>query len=341
MTALSQYQRLEAVALWRPSEQEQRREVILSMGDATLIMTDMQGRALTHWSIAALVRSNPGKIPAIFHLDGDPGESIELAANELDMIDAIEKILKALRRRKTHPGKLRFLSVTGFFGALAVAAIIWLPDMVTDYTAKVLPDVKRQEIGDALLSRMTRVSGRACGEPAGVASLDKMAIRLLGSEHKGKIVVLPAGVETTGHLPGGKTLLGRMVVEDFEDPDVASGYILAESLRASDHDPLRDMLRHAGFWATLKLFSTGEMAAARLDAYAETLLTQDPAPIDEDALLAVFKEAELRSTPYALAVDVTGNETRGLIENDPMKEQDSRTVLSDGDWLRLQNICGG
>ncbi len=341
MTALSQYDRLEAVALWRPSEDEQRREVILSMGDATLTMTDMQGRALTHWSIAALVRFNPGKLPAIYHLDGDLGETIELAENEQDMIEAIEKILKALRRRRSNPGKLRFWSMTGFMGAIALAAILWIPNLVIAYTAKVLPEVKHQEIGDALLARMTRVSGRACNDPEGVGSLNKMAIRLLGSEHKDAIAVLPAGVETSTHLPGGKILLGRMIVEDFEDPDVVSGYVLAEALRARAHDPLYDMLDHSGFWATVKLFSTGTMPPDRLDAYAETLLTQTPSIVEESALLGAFKESELRSTPYALAVDITGETTQALIEQDPMQDQGSRTILSDGDWLRLQNICGG
>lgn len=341
MTALSQYQRLEAVALWRPSQDEQRREVILSMGDATLTMTDMQGRALTHWSIAALVRANPGQMPAIFHPDGDPGEIIEMAESERDMIDAIEKILRALRKSRANPGKLRFWSLTGIFAALALIIILVVPRLAISYTAKALPLVKHAEIGEALLARMTRVSGRACADPAGVNSLNTMATRLLGPDYRGQIAVLPAGVDSTAHLPGGKILLGRMIVEDFEDPDVVSGYILAEYQRMTAHDPLRDMLDHAGFWATLKLFSTGEMSPTRLDAYAETLLVQDPAPLDRARLLAAFEQAQLRSTPYALAVDTTGETTRDLIENDPLRDQGSRTILSDGNWLRLQNICGG
>ena len=41
MTALSKYDRLEASGLWRPTPQDQRREVVVSIGDATLVISDM------------------------------------------------------------------------------------------------------------------------------------------------------------------------------------------------------------------------------------------------------------------------------------------------------------
>ena len=72
MTALSKYQRLEASALWRDSISGQRRDVIVSLGDASLVITDKNERPLTHWSLAAVQRANPGAMPAVFHPDGDP-----------------------------------------------------------------------------------------------------------------------------------------------------------------------------------------------------------------------------------------------------------------------------
>ena len=68
MTALTQYSRLEATALWRPTLDAQRREVIVSIGDATLVIATINDQALTHWSLAAVVRANPAVSPAVFHL---------------------------------------------------------------------------------------------------------------------------------------------------------------------------------------------------------------------------------------------------------------------------------
>ena len=56
MTALSKYDRLEATGLWRINPSEQRREVVVSIGDATLIISDINDTALTHWSLAAVER---------------------------------------------------------------------------------------------------------------------------------------------------------------------------------------------------------------------------------------------------------------------------------------------
>ena len=76
MTALDKYQRIEASGLWRPAGEAQRMDVIASIGDATLLISDMQDRPLTHWSLAAGVRAYPGKRPASYHPAGDESETL-------------------------------------------------------------------------------------------------------------------------------------------------------------------------------------------------------------------------------------------------------------------------
>ena len=78
MTALKQYDRLEATGLWRPAPQDQRREVVLTFGDATLVISDNAMRPLAHWSLAAINRSNPGERPAIFLPGPDAAETLEI-----------------------------------------------------------------------------------------------------------------------------------------------------------------------------------------------------------------------------------------------------------------------
>ena len=145
---------------------------------------------------------------------------------------------------------------------------------------------------------------------------------------------------TTAHLPGGRILLNRALIEDPEEPDVPAGYILTERLRALTQDPLEEMLIETGLWSSLRLLTTGELRETDLERYTEYLLSQPPRPLTDDIVLAAFETAELRTTPYAYAVDITGETTLGLIEADPMTGQSPRPVLSDADWLRLQGICG-
>ena len=71
MTALNEYDRLETTGLWRESPQAQRRDVHVSFGEASLIIRDRNDTALTHWSLSAVSRGNPGQRPALFHPGDD------------------------------------------------------------------------------------------------------------------------------------------------------------------------------------------------------------------------------------------------------------------------------
>ncbi|SEL79596.1 hypothetical protein LVO79_02860 [Roseivivax marinus] len=344
MTALDEYQRLEATGLWRPETGAQRREVVVALGNATLTIKDMQDRVLAHWSLAAITRAtSAGHDPALYHPDGDPEETLELSNAEADaMIEALERILRAVDRRRPRPGKLR-VWLSGSIAAVVIfLAVFWLPGALIAYATHIVPAVKRAEIGTALTERITRVTGQPCSAQEARQPLRRLAERVLGEGRRDALVVLPQGLTDTAHLPGGRILLSRSLIEDPEDPDVPAGFVLAEAVRAAQTDPLEDLLRHAGLGASLQLLTTGELPKGALDDYAESLLTGARAePVAHDTLLAAFSRAELRSEPYAYWLDVTGESTLPLIEADPRRASGSRQVLTDADWVRLQSICGG
>ncbi len=339
MTALSEYQRLEAAGLWRASPDAQRTDVIVSLGDATLVITDMQDRPLAHWSIPAVERANPGRLPALYHPDGDPGETLELPETERDAIAAIERLRAAVRRRRPHPGRLRLVALLAMLAAVAVLSALWLPGALRAHAVTVVPEAKRAEIGQDLMRHIQRVTGPPCRDPGGAAALARLARRLPGQDGPGRLVVLRGGVQSTAHLPGGTILINRTLVEDHEDPEVLAGYLVAERLRAARRDPLGALLAQAGAAASLRLLTTGALSDATLRAYSEHLLTRSRGRPDTEALLAAFRKAGVRSTPYAYALDISGETTLGLIEADPFAGQVTEPVLSDADWLRLQGIC--
>jgi hypothetical protein len=130
------------------------------------------------------------------------------------------------------------------------------------------------------------------------------------------------------------------VVEDHENPDVLAGYILAEVARRDGADPLQTLLESAGPRATLRLLTTGHLPQDVLETYAEGLITRPPAAVDTAELLRRFAEARVPSTPYAYALDVTGESSLPLIEADPMRGGDGVAVLEDSAWVALQGICG-
>ncbi len=336
MTALKQYQRIEATGLWRPSPDEQRREVLVSIGEATLTISDFNDRALTHWSLAALERQNPGSYPAVFNPDGDPDETLELAQTETTMIEAIDRLQRAIDRSRPHPGRLRWASVAGVVVAVLAVLVLWLPVALQSHVVSVVPEVKRQEIGDTILQRIERVSGQACASRDAKPSLDRLAERTGVRQ----IIILPAGVGDSLSLPGGTILLNRALIEDHEDPAVAAGYIIAERTRANAYDPLDDLLDRTGPTSAFRLLTTGELTPDIVDAYTEEVLSEPRPSLTDEILLAAFAQAALPSTPYAYARDITGETVLSLIEADPMAGRALEQVLPDRDWVRLQNICG-
>ncbi|MDG1068299.1 MAG: hypothetical protein P8P40_07995 [Sulfitobacter sp.] len=337
MTALSKYDRLEATGLWRPTPDGQRREVIVSIGNATLVVTDMNDQAIAHWSLAAVARLNPGEIPAIFHPDGDEDETLELPANETEMVEAIETLRIGIAKQRPRPGRLRWLGISVSLAAVLALMVFWLPGAMRDNTLRVVPQVKREALGVALINRMQRVTGPLCNDPTGLRALRKLGARL----ETPKLAVVPALGRPALHLPGGVILLDRSVFEDWEEPDVAAGFILSELALQVERDSLADLLDATGPWENFRLLTTGEISDAALDAYAEILMTAPRREPDTANLLALFEAADVRATPYARARDITGESVLALIEGDPMQSRETEPLIPDSTWLRLQGLCGG
>lgn len=342
MTALQQYQRIEASALWRPAPDAQRREVIVSIGDATLVITDLKEQPLAHWSLAAIERANPGENPAIYHPDGDPEETLELSGDETEMIAAIEKLRQAVDRGRAKPGRLRLFILGGVLSAVTALSVFWLPGAMLNHAVKVVPLAKRTELGERLLVHTQHVVGQPCQTPMADPALRSLARRVsLPDARVNRIVVIRSGVAKTAILPGRILLINRSLIEDHEDPGVAAGFILAELVRSRQSDPLKQLLLTGGMLDTLSLLTTGTLPDDALAAYAESTLSATRPKVSDADLLSAFAAVSVPSSPYAYALDVSGEETLPLIEADPMRNQTAPAILSDADWVRLQEICNG
>ena len=337
MTALKQYQRLETFGIWHASPKDQRRDVIVSLGEATLTISDTRMTALSHWSLPAVQRLNPGGSPACFGPGPDMPEVLEL--EDAMMVAAIEKVRGAIEKRRQPPPRLRHVLSVAAGVVLVGALALWLPGALIRQAVAVVPEAKRIEIGEALLADIRPVAGSPCETTLGRRALDRLRARLL-PESSGRIVVLSGGVQLSEHLPGGLILLNRALVEDYEDPAVAAGHVLAEDQARRETDALKRLLSDAGVFASIRLLATGNLSERTLRNHAEALLSAPPTRPDDAALIARFAEAGVPSTPYAYALDITGETTLPLIEADPVAPASGKPVLADTDWVSLQGICG-
>ncbi|MEM9967404.1 MAG: hypothetical protein AAF755_04815 [Pseudomonadota bacterium] len=338
MTALTKYARLEATGLWRATPDAQRREVIVSVGDATLIISDINDRALTHWSLAALTRANPGVRPALYHPDGDPGETLELTNGETEMIEAVETLRRAIEKSRPKPGRIRWISMITSFILVGLFITLWLPGALRDHALRVVPEVKREALGRDVLKQIERVSGPRCQSVAGDMALERLDRRL----QSGPLAILPSMTRHSLHVPGNLILISDTLVKGFEEPDVVAGYVIAELTQRARVDPLHPLLEHVGLRETFRLLTTGDIAEAALKAYAERLMIQDDhfSDVDVEAQRARFASLSVRTAPYANARYGGNAEKRlALTDGGATAAKTALPLLSDADWLRLQMIC--
>ena len=334
MTVLAEYQRLEAEAIWRPSPESQRRDVIISIGKATITIAAANGTALTHWSLPAIQRRNPDETPAIYSLGEDAPDTLEVA--DAEMTEAIDRVLAAIQRKPSGAGWARRLVMLSILLGFVAMTVIWLPGAITAYTASLVPDAARNTIGEALLAETERVAGAPCSSPAGDRALARLAERLF-PDGGAKLAVLPSALAETAHLPGGTILIGHRLVEDHETPEVVAGYLTAEALRRAEKAPLARLLAAVPFRASLALLSTGKLRDIDLQRMAEWLIAAPVDPVPDTALIAAMAAKNLATAPYGYARDISGETTIALIE---ATSEGTRPVLDDTDWIALQRICG-
>jgi len=202
-----------------------------------------------------------------------------------------------------------------------------------------LPAVTRAEIGVQIAKLMTPYTGAQCFSP--IANPAQMALQSRILDSNETIRVMPQGVQNVAALPGGIFLIDRRLVEDFEDPDVVAGFLLAEKTRVSMIDPMQDVLSSAGILATFRLLTTGEIDDDALADYARERLSHAPDAPEADAVINAFLQRKISLLPYAEALDITGETTLPLIEADALRTDMPRPSLSDTAWVSLQGICGG
>lgn len=339
MTALTQYQRLEATGIWRKSAEAQRLDVIISIGESSLVITDINEKPLAHWSLAALavIQSKDGN--KLYHPDGDPGETLELGSNENEMAKAIEKLMKAVDRRRPKPGRLRIFSLASILIVILGLSIFWLPAALRDYTQKIIPEVREQEMGKAVFNEFISFVGAPCSRELGIIALDKFSSNLGLVEYS--FYIVPSETIEAIHLPGKIIVISKALVEDFDDPDVVAGHILAQIQREAKSNALDELMKQMNNIEIIQFLLGKSPDASTLRGFSKDWIIKKQVDIDLEILMNEFNKRAISALPYSYAIDVTGQNTQIMINSEKISQKVRKPSLDDSAWLALQTICGG
>lgn len=342
MTALDKYRKLEGIGLWSARVEDQRREVVVNFGDATLVISDSRSmQVLSHWSLPAVRRRNPRERPALYSPEGDGAEVLELDDDWL--IDALEEVQTALAPPRRWRDRLGRKGYAGLALIVLAGVAMVFPPALERHTATVLPWTTRNDIGKRLADDLLGQGAQICNTQQGRAALDALHRQVLGQPADVRVMQGTPAPRVTG-FPGGVYVIDARLLDAAESADAIAGALLLAEARQRMGDPVRPVLDHIGTFQTLGLLTSGTVPSDALAGYAAAHVT-DAAPLPDLApLLARFEALGLSSraladNPEPLDPDI-GPILAELRAGDPMAgEAPSRALLSDGQWVSLQNIC--
>lgn len=342
MTALDKYHKLEGTGLWSARVEDQRREVVVSFGDATLVISDSRSmQVMSHWSLPAVRRHNPRERPALYSPDGDGAEVLELDDDWL--ISALDEVQAALTSPKRWRDRLGRKSYAGLAVAACVGVVLGFPPALERHTASLLPWTTRHDIGTKLADDLQAQGAEQCNTAQGRAALDALQRQVLGQPAEVRVLQGTPAPRLIG-FPGGVYVIDARILDAAESAEALAGALLLAEARQRMGDPVRSVLAFMGMAPTLGLLTSGNVSNEALAGYAEANIRQPAAIPEPSALLARFEALGLSSRPFAdnpepLDPDA-GTLLPALRTGDPMAgEAASRALLSDGQWVSLQNIC--
>lgn len=302
MTALEKYARLEALGLWREAAATDPREVVVSFGNASLVLTDLSDRPLGHWALAGIEPVGRAEGATIYAMDRAGDETLTIRDPEMiAAIAAVSRDWSAIPVPVQTVARRRFPWVALL--ALIVLAVLaaQLPRLVRDQAARMVPPEQAQEFGQRMLLDLIAAHGSPCTDPAGLRALGRLSERAAGGL---PLTVLDLGqAPPVSVLPGPAAVINLGAIKAAPRPQVLAaqlGHALGpDPMRA----PVRALMEAAGPLASLRYILTGALSDAALARGADRAVLPPPS----DALPA----------PIAAAVP----------------------VLSDRDWAALGAIC--
>ena len=371
MTALAQYERLEAPGLYFDGETARSREVVVKFGDASLIVLSLEDVPITHWSLAGLrdISQKSGGLA----LTPDPDGDERLLIEDAEMAAAIVAVCPDLRKVRAASGRSWARVALWSAAALgAVYAIIFhLVPALSDQMAVLIPPEAEVALGDEMAGQFARLltredEPRYCSTRAGDRALAALTDRLAA----GAETHVPLDVRVLDHpmvnafaLPGGRIVVFRGLLREAESPEELAGVLAHEIGHVAARDPTRLALRSAGTAGLLGLLLgdvTGATATVALseamlrsgyqreaeteaDRYAADLLAREGLPTGPlagffDKLRDVHGDTPKLFSHLSTHPDLKGR-AEATREADTIGDGTFRPALSDQQWVALRNIC--
>jgi elongation factor P hydroxylase len=237
------------------------REVIISFGNATLLLSDQHEEPLSHWAMAATLRiAWDGEI-AIYSPDADGRETLEI--DDVDMVEAIAQVSRAenvKNRRKPWRIWMTMLVVLAILGA----GMYWAPQLVRDQALRMTNAASARQIG---LEMLGALQIEICKEPRADAVRMKLQQRLFPTSDAHLVIAKNAPAGTV--FPGRLLLIGKDTLLRFSTSDQ---FILWAAQLQAEEAPDTDLFQNGTLADVAHYVTRGNIPRTRLLEMANQIL---------------------------------------------------------------------
>lgn len=268
MTAIDKYLRLESTGQWR--EGGGAREVLVSFGNATLVLSGFDESPLAHWALAAIQRISLKDGVATYSPDAEGFETLEI--DDSRMIEAISQVSR-MRPSVSRTRNWGRWATLVFVGLAVVVIGYFAPSALRGQALRMTTNESARQLGWQMASSLNM---QVCHTPMAdntLLSIEKHAFP--NGDFKLQISRTgPPGVT----FPGGLILVNSDTLHQFSAPEQLASWATKQ---AEIHPPLDLIFAQSSLPDIFTYVTSGTLPPASLAAAAEMVIatTQSKTPV--------------------------------------------------------------
>lgn len=341
MTALEQYERLEAIGIWRDRDGNPGREVVVKFGKSTLVLEAQADEPLTHWSLPALrIRGRSGS-DVVYAPDGESRETLTISDGEMHA--ALARVIAPAAKAQPAQRRPRSVLKAGLFlVAVLCLLVVFLPSLLGWAAPSLIAPERARLLAANMIPLIEERTGPTCASAGGDAALDRLARRLSPAGPPDIRVMDLADIPFLA-LPGRTVLISRHLAERSRSPEEFAGWAALGLRMSEEQTALRHVFQAAGHRDSLTFLMQGTVTEETLDGAVNRLLIEGdvrkPLPVPETTLIL----ADAAISPEPLLEGIRRESlSDGPLTIPPSEGSDGGPlVLSVVDWSAVRSICGG
>ena len=271
MTALEQYTRLETLGQWRESPEAEPKEVIVSFGNATLLLSDVNENPLGHWAMAATLRISLDGSRAVYTPDTEGYETLEI--DDAQMVEAIAQVSQVANESTRKTPWFRWFFVAFILSAGVVLAKA-TPDLLRDQAVRMTSPESARKLGSDMVAALELP---ICREPRADAAKTQLQLRAFPNDDV--LLLVTTDITQINILPGNIILIGDALLRSLQSADDLAAVMHALIDQNTDNAAVFALFHDSSLRELLDYITSGTLPEARIDQAAQRAIITPIGPL--------------------------------------------------------------